>query len=279
MAFKKNKAPRLLYEDEPIHIKALRENMDENVKEITVDSGRLFEDVKQYLKETNKANIGLKSYDAPRSIFEYYEVQNQVNGLYNGIVPFKKGGYIKIDSTEALTVIDINSGKFKGVEDVENSLLMLNLNAAKEISRQIILRNIGGLIVVDFIDMEKQENNEKVKQAMYDGLSKSKMYFRTTDISEFGLMEITRKRDAKRIEEVYFECCPLCGGRGLVPTEENNCLFNLKKIKYACRQEPVKNVTVMMPEAVKTALERDYKRNLKEYERRYKKKIIIKIGK
>jgi len=278
-AFKKNKAPRLLHEDEPVHIKALRENMDGNVKEIVTDSPRIYDDIKKYIEDTKKKNVDLRLYDGPAAIFEFFEIQSQVSGLYNGIVPFKKGGYMKIDVTEALTVIDINSGKFKGSEDVENSLLTINMNAAREIARQIILRNIGGLIVVDFIDMETKENCRKVKQLMDDELSKSKMFFRTSELSEFGLMEITRKRDAKRIEDVYFENCPCCQGRGLVPTEENNCHFNLKKIKYACRKERGRNVTVMMKAEIKQVLEREYKKEIRDLEANYKKKIIIKIEK
>lgn len=278
-AFKKHKAPRLLHEDEPVHVKALRENMDGHVKEIITDSQRIYDDVKKYIEDTKKKNVELRLYEGPAAIYEYYEIQNQVSGLYNGIVPFKKGGYMKIDVTEALTVIDINSGKFKGSEDVENSLLTLNMSAAREIARQIILRNIGGLIVVDFIDMETKENCRKVKQVMDDELSKSKMFFRTTELSEFGLMEITRKRDAKRIEDVFFENCPCCQGRGLVPTEENNCHFNLKKIKYACRKERGRNVTVMMRESIKKLIEKDYRKELKDLEVKYKKKIIIKIEK
>jgi Ribonuclease G/E len=114
---------------------------------------------------------------------------------------------------------------------------------------------------------------------MDDELSKSKMFFRTSQLSEFGLMEITRKRDAKRIEDVYFESCPCCQGRGLVPTEENNCLFNLKKIKYACRKEMGRNVTVMMKEKIKKLIEKDYKKEIKDLETKYRKKIIIKIEK
>lgn len=273
------KAPKLLHQDEPVHIKALREHMGNDVKEIITDSKPIYSDAQKYLEDNRRTNVALKLYEGPAPMFEFYDLQSQVSGLYNGIVPFKKGGYMKIDVTEALTVIDINSGKFKGSEDVENSLLMINMNAAREIARQIILRNIGGLIVVDFIDMETQENCRKVKECMDQELSKSKMFFRTSELSEFGLMEITRKRDAKRIEDMYFEPCPCCSGRGLVPTEENNCRYSLKKIKYACRKERGRNVTVMLREGIKKALERDYKKELKELERIYKKKIVIKIEK
>ena len=229
---KKRKAPSLVYEDEPLPVKTLREHMDAGVREVITDTGRIHDKVKAYFKSTRRKNIKLKQYEGAESIFEYYGLQNQVEGIFNSIVPFKKGGYIKIDVTEALTVIDINSGKFKGTDDVESSLLMLNLNAVKEIARQIILRNIGGLIVVDFIDMQAEENRQMVKAAMDEELSKSKLFFKTLKISEFGLMEITRKRDAKKVEEEYFEECGCCGGRGIVLTGESVCINWLKKIKY-----------------------------------------------
>src|ERR1035437_7791821 len=137
--YRKYRSPRMLYKEQDIAIKVLREHVDSTVSEIIADDPKVYDEVKLYTGADN--------------IFEYYKISTQSEGIYNNIVSFKKGGYIKIDVTEALTVIDINSGKFKGAEDVENSLLNLNLNAAREVARQIIIRNIGGLIVVDFIDM------------------------------------------------------------------------------------------------------------------------------
>ena len=277
-AYKKHKAPRVLYTEQDLAIKVLREYVDTNTAEIITDDEKTHDSVKVYMEETSKKNARVVFYNGVDHIFEYYKISSQVDGIYNNIVSFKKGGYVKIDVTEALTVIDINSGKFKGAEDVENSLLNINLNAAREAARQIILRNIGGLIVVDFIDMQEEANRKKVKAVMDEELAKSKMYFKTLDISEYGLMEITRKRDSKRVDDVSFADCQQCNGRGKVLNEESLCINYLRKIKYACRKASSRGVAVMMPENVKKSLESLYRDRIKEYERRYGKKITIKIG-
>ena len=186
--------------------------------------------MEKYLKTAYNRTVDLNLYEGNDPLFEYYALQGQVDGIFSNIVSFKKGGYIKIDLTEALTVFDINSGKFKGVEDVESSLLAVNLHAAREIARQIILRNLGGLIVIDFIDMQSEENRKKVKEVMEQELGKSKMYHKVGNISEFGLMELTRKRDSRRVEDIYFEECPKCNGHGRILTDENICIKYMKKL-------------------------------------------------
>lgn len=276
--YKKYKSPRMLYKEQDIAIKVLREHVGTEVSEIITDTPAVYDAVKLYMDETSKKAAEVKLYGGAEHLFDYYKISSQTEGIYNNIVSFKKGGYIKIDVTEALTVIDINSGKFKGTEDVENSLLNLNINAAREVARQIIIRNIGGLIVVDFIDMLSSENRDKVKAVMDEELAKSKVYFKTLEISEYGLMEISRKRDAKRIDDTSFMECPRCLGRGRVLNEESVCYNYLKKIKYECRKSSQRGVLVMMPENIKKIIEKEYKEKLKEYERTYGKKVTIKIG-
>jgi ribonuclease G len=276
--YKKYKAPRVIYTEQDLAIKVLREYVDATTAEIITDDEKTHDSVKWYMEETSKKNAKVMYYGGVDHIFEYYKLASQVDGIFNNIVSFKKGGYIKIDVTEALTVIDINSGKFKGVEDVENSLLNINMNAAKEVARQLILRNIGGLIVVDFIDMQEEANRKKVKAVMDEELAKSKMYFKTLEISEYGLMEITRKRDSKRVDDVNFAECQCCQGRGRVLNEESVCINYLKKIKYACKKAASRGVLVMMPEKVKKSIESLYKDRIRDYERRYGKKLTIKIG-
>jgi ribonuclease G len=276
--FKKPKSPKVLYREQDLSIKVLREYVNESVEKIIIDDPMVHDEVKKYMDETSKKGAQVEYYGGKEHIFEYYKIAGQVDGIYNNIVSFKKGGYIKIDVTEALTVIDINSGKFKGVEDVENSLLNLNLNAAREVARQIILRNIGGLIVIDFIDMQIEENRDKVKAVMDEELSKSKMYFKTLRISEYGLMEITRKRDSKRVDDECFMECPRCAGRGRVLNEETVCINTFKRIKYECKKSSGRNVSVMMPQDVKKYIEKNYRDKIKEFEKKYSKKINIKVG-
>ncbi len=271
-----SRAPVLLRAEQSLPLKILRENLDAETSEIVTDNKQIYDDIKAYLNETHHRSIDLNFYDGYEQMFDYYGFQNQVDGMFNNIVAFKKGGYIKIDITEALTVFDINSGKFKGVEDVENSITTININAAKEICRQIILRNIGGLIVVDFIDMKNEDNKKKVKEVMEQELSKSKAYFKCADISEFGLMEITRKRDAKRIDDMFFEECPKCNGHGRILTEEYVCIKYMKKIRHECMKTLEENVSVTMPERIKEKINSEYIEKLHEYEIKYKKNIIIK---
>lgn len=275
-AYKKAKSGGLVYSEQGGTLNVLREFADSGIEEIITDSREIYEEAKEYLTRNNRDASRLKYYDGIDSIFEHYGLERQVEGVYNSIVSIKKGGYIKIDLTEALTVIDINTGKFKGSENAEESITAANIGAAREIARQIILRNIGGLIVVDFIDMMKEENRKSVRRVMEEELKKSKLYFKTTPISEFGLMEISRKRTSQRPEDLYFEPCACCSGRGRVFSHDNNCIRALKRIKYECRKSQDKNVAIMVTESVKDALSKSYKKSLKAIEKDTKKKILLK---
>ncbi len=276
--YKKGRTGSLLYKEQEAAITVLREFADSAVEAVITDSEEIFSLAKGYMTENNRDASRLKLYEGPDPLFEYYALERQVEGVYNSIVSVKKGGYIKTDITEALTVIDINSGKFKGSENAEESITAANIAAAKEIARQIILRNIGGLIVVDFIDMHREENRKAVRRVMDEELKKSKLYFKTAPISEFGLMEISRKRMSQRPDDLYFEPCGCCGGRGRVFTTENNCIRALKKIKYECKKSREKNVAVMFTEEVKKELSKTYKKKISDMEKKYKKKIVLKSG-
>lgn len=273
--YKKVKSPALLYEEEAFEIKISRDILNTSIKEIIVDSENVYKEINKYVKKTKLKNIKIKLYKGQDDIFKYYNFMNQIEDLKNNIIPFKKGGYLKIDTTEALTVIDVNSGKFKGESDVESSILMLNLNAAREIARQIILRNIGGLIVVDFIDMQVEENKKLVKKEIEQELSKSKIYFKTTEINEFGLLIISRKRTSDKISEMYLEQCQNCAGRGVVPTKESICIEQLKKIKYICKTEKKREIVFNISSEIKKEIEKRFIQIIKNYEKTYKKKIIL----
>lgn len=272
---KKAKAPALLYEEEKFPLKILRDILNSSIKEIIIDSKDVLHDVNKYIIRTKMNKVKSKLYKGSENIFKYYKFINQIESLRNKVIPFKKGGYIKIDTTEALTVIDVNSGKFKGENDPESSILMLNLNAAREVARQIILRNIGGLIVVDFIDMQSDENKEILKKEIEQELSKSKVFFKTTGINEFGLLVISRKRTINKTEETYFDQCPACGGKGIIPTKESICIEQLKKIKYICKTEKKREITFDLEPEIKQEIEKKFIQNIKNFEKMFKKKIIL----
>ncbi len=275
--FNIKKAPSLLYNECDIIIKILREHLDNEVTEIIVDSEEIFNNIQEFLKTVIGKRMVLKNYDGVKPIFEYFKLDEQIKSLYSNVISIKKGIYIKIDHTEALTVIDINSGKFKGDTDLEKSIFLTNEIAAKEIARQIILRNIGGLIVVDFIDMKSQQDKEKIKEIMDKELAKSRHFFKTTPISDFGLMEIVRKRAEKRIDEIYFKECDNCKGRGITLSKENICFKYLKDIKYKCKKEITEEVMIFLPADIKKEIESKYCELVKRYEKLYNKKILLKV--
>ncbi|MEI7640894.1 MAG: Rne/Rng family ribonuclease [bacterium] len=276
---KKHKAPKLLYKEQEMPIRVLRENLDESVKTIWVDDKNTYENLKRHISKIykNKKNIQLKLFEGKENIFTSFGFVQQVENIYKNIVSFKKGGYISVDVTEALTVFDINSGKHKGAENVEESIYQLNLNAAQEVAHQIILRNIGGIIVIDFIDMKELDNRKKLKALMEKELSRSKLSFKIADISEFGLMEITRKRVANRIDDLYFEDCYCCSGRGRLITLEKQCFNKLKEIKYKCKSDPEKNILAVLTKRIKEKLVSEYSDTLAQYERVYRKKIVLEL--
>lgn len=274
-SYKKAKVPALLYEEEKFYLKILRDMLNNSVKEIVTDSEDVLQDVNKYIKKTKMNKVKLKLFKGHENIFKYFNLVGQIESLKNKVVPFEKGGYLKIDTTEALTVIDVNSGKFKGESDVESSILMLNLNAAREVARQIILRNIGGLIVVDFVDMQLDENKNLLKQEIERELSKSKIYFKTSEINEFGLLVISRKRTTNKIEETYFEQCPTCDGKGIIPTKESICIEQLKKIKYLCKSEKKREIVFTLSPEIKQEIQKRFIQNIKNYERIFRKRIIL----
>lgn len=274
-SYKKAKAPALLYEEEKFPLKILRDVLNSSIKEIITDSEDVLQDVNKYIKKTKMNKVKSKLYKGSENVFKYFNLMNQIESLKNKVVPFKKGGYLKIDTTEALTVIDVNSGKFKGESDVESSILMLNLNAAREVARQIILRNIGGLIVVDFIDMQLDENKNLLKKEIEQELSKSKVFFKVTDINEFGLLVISRKRTANKTEETYFDQCPNCEGKGIIPTKESICIEQLKKIKYICKSEKKREIVFNLSPEIKQEIQKRFIQNIKNYERIFRKRIIL----
>ncbi|MCX8094114.1 MAG: Rne/Rng family ribonuclease [Candidatus Goldbacteria bacterium] len=274
-SYKKEKAPALLYEEEKFYLRILRDTLNNSINEIIVDSEGIYNDIKKYIKKAGINKPKLKLYKGVDSIFKYYNLENQINNLKSRIIPFKKGGYLKIDTTEALTVIDVNSGKFKGESDVESSILMLNLNAAKEIARQIILRNIGGLIVVDFIDMQSEENKRMLRKELEQELSKSKIYFKTTEINEFGLLVISRKRVVDESGGSFYDICPYCSGNGVIPSKESICIEQLKKIKYICKSEKKKEIVFNLAPEIKQEIQKRFSLYIKKYEKEYKKKIIF----
>jgi ribonuclease E len=212
--------PRLLYREPDLAVRLLREELNTEYRAVIIDDPTLYEQVRRYV-----ANVSpdlaerVELYDTavePLPLFERYHVHEQLHKALDRKVWLPSGGSLIIERTEALTVIDVNTGKNVGKTNLEETVYRNNLEAAEEVARQLRLRDIGGIIVIDFIDMEIRENRDKVSAALRNALARDKTRTQVSDISELGLVEMTRKRISEGLIESLSTVCEVCNGRGIV---------------------------------------------------------------
>ena len=209
--------PGLIQEEDDVVTRTLRDYYAEDIKEIWVDNPEAFQKALQFLKKTTpRRQKDLKLFVGDRSLFATYHIEKQVEQLTARVLSLKSGGSIVIEQTEALVSIDVNSGKSNQEENIEDTALRTNLEAAEEIARQVRLRNLAGLIVVDFIDMETESSRRKVEQQIQTAMVRDKAQRRYGNISQFGLMEMSRQRLAVGISRTIESICPTCNGKGKI---------------------------------------------------------------
>jgi ribonuclease E len=217
---KSTRAPALLYREPDMAVRVIREEFNRNYRAVVIDDRSLFEEVRDYVSSINPELADRIEWagdsDDPLPVFERYHVHEQIHKALDRKVWLPSGGSLIIERTEALTVIDVNTGKNVGTSNLEETVFRNNLEAAEEIARQLRLRDIGGIIVIDFIDMEIAANRNEVIKTFRGALSRDKTRTQVFDISELGLVEMTRKRISEGLVESFSETCPTCGGRGIV---------------------------------------------------------------
>jgi ribonuclease E len=220
---KRSKPARLLYQEPPLVLRLLREEFTKEYRGVLIDDRALYEEVRAYIEAvTPELAERIEYYDEAEEglpLFERHHVQEQLLKALDRKVWLPSGGSLIIERTEALTVIDVNTGKNVGRSNLEETVFRNNLEAADEVARQLRLRDIGGIIVIDFIDMEIRDNREKVGRAFRDALARDKTRTQVFDISELGLVEMTRKRVSEGLVESVSETCPTCEGRGYLLDE------------------------------------------------------------
>jgi ribonuclease E len=216
-------APGLLYREPDLAVRIVREEFNRDYRGVVIDDFDLFNQVSGYVEQVNPELSDRVEYYDPMAenlpVFERFHVHEQLHKALDRKVWLPSGGSIIIERTEALTVIDVNTGKNVGTSNLEETVYRNNLEAAEEVARQLRLRDIGGIIVVDFIDMEVRENREKVAAALRAALARDKTRTQVFDISELGLVEMTRKRVSEGLVESLSGVCAVCGGRGIVLDE------------------------------------------------------------
>jgi ribonuclease G len=224
-------APQLLYEDLPLQLRVVRDLARPEVTRILVDSHENFAALRDFCgKHMPEVADLVELYSGERPIFELHGVEDDIQRALGRVVPLKSGGHLVIDQTEAMTTIDVNTGSFVGRRSQEETLFKTNLEAATVLARQLRLRNLGGIIIVDFIDMHDAEHRRQVHRALEKAMARDPARNKITGVSELGLVEMTRKRTRESLEHMLCETCPSCGGRGVLKTAETVCYEIFREI-------------------------------------------------
>jgi ribonuclease G len=222
-------APTLLHQDLDLALRVVRDLLRQDFTVLWVDGEETYERIVEFLDQVQPPLVGkVKLFRQGSTLFEQFGIEEQIEAALKSKVWLKSGGYIVINPTEALVAIDVNTGRYVGQSNLEDTVLKTNLEAVSEIVRQIRLRDLGGIIVIDLIDMIEQEHREQVFASLESELRKDRAKTKVLNISEFGLVEITRKRSRANLERLLTQPCPYCGGRGRIKSLTTICL-NLRK--------------------------------------------------
>lgn len=269
-------APALLYGDIDLLFRSVRDFMTYDVERLVIDSHEEYDRLREFAKTYFPRLIDkIELYEGKEPIFDAFAIELDISRALNRRVWLKSGGYIVIDQTEAMTVIDVNTGKYVGKESLEETILKTNLEAVKEIAYQIRLRNIGGIIIIDFIDMERIESREKVSKAFTDIMKKDRAKSTIYNISELGIVQMTRKRVRDSLERVLCEYCPYCEGRGFIKSTRTITYEIFRKLN---KISPQKGTTIIINAnpAVAELLSDDERSGLEEIENTFDINIIVK---
>jgi ribonuclease G len=270
------RAPSILHQDLGIIFRVIRDLHSHNLKKIIVDDVFVYERVGEFLKDyLPEQGCEVVYFDEKDPILEVFGIEVEIAKLLQKKIWLKSGGYIVLDYTEALTVIDVNTGRYLGRKDLEDTILRTNLEAVKEIAYQIRLRNIGGIIIVDFIDMERKESRETVFQTLMDALKKDRIKTFAYPISELGLVQITRKRTRHNIVNLLTETCPTCEGSAYIKSRYTVCYEVLRELRTFCRKEGGKRINVYLSPDVASLLYEEEKSSIEFIENTYNTKVNI----
>jgi ribonuclease G len=271
-------APALLYEDLDITLRVARDYFTEDVDKIIIDSHSEYERLRAFIGTFQPERINdVEYYEGKDPIFDEYGIEDEIARALSRKVPLSSGGYLIIDQAEALTAIDVNTGRFTGKgKDVEETIYQTNLEAVQEIAYQLRFRNIGGLIVLDFIDMERPKNRDKVYKALVEALKRDRATTTITRISELGLVEMTRKRTRESLGRTLFEPCFFCDGTGQLQSKATICHEIVRQIRREKDTLPGYKVVVNAHPAICDMLRREHKNALEEAQNRFTRQIVVK---
>jgi ribonuclease G len=270
-------APSLIHNDLTMVLRVIRDILSPQVNRIIIDSKEEYENILSFINTyIPKQRHELILYEKDAPIFDAYGIEMEIDKILGRKVWLKSGGYIVIDMCEALVAIDVNTGRYVGKRNLADTILKTNLEAAKEIAYQLRLRNIGGIIIIDFIDMEREGDREKVFQAFEEALRKDRQKTSIFEISELGLVEMTRKRTRENISRILSESCPYCEGAGLIKSKTTVCYDIFREIERSSSALGGNSIMVEANPEVADLFYEEERGGVEELEKRLKKKILIK---
>jgi ribonuclease G len=248
---KQTPAGSVVHEDLPLYLRVLRDMIDDDLEKIRVDSRetwrRMSDFASHYVPEA--ANV-IEHYPGERPIFDLYGVEDEIQKSLERKVLLKSGGYLIFDQTESMTTIDVNTGAYVGSRNLEETIFKTNLEAAQAIARQLRLRNLGGIIIIDFIDMVEEDHRRQVLRALEKALERDHARTQVCDVSTLGLVEMTRKRTRESLEHVLCQTCPTCDGRGSIKTAETVCYEIFREILREARAFDADQLLVLASQSV-----------------------------
>ena len=261
-------APTLLHQDLDLALRVVRDLLRSDYAVLWVDGEETYERIVEFLDQVQPGLVGkVKLFRQEATLFEQFGIEEQIEAALKSKVWLKSGGYIVINPTEALVAIDVNTGRFVGQSNLEDTVLQTNLEAVQEIVRQIRLRDLGGIIVIDLIDMIEQEHREQVFTALEGELRKDRAKTKVLNISEFGLVEITRKRSRANLERLLTQPCPYCSGRGRIKSVATICLNLRKELLHLRGRMGQSEILLRVNPEIARALQQEERAILTEVER------------
>jgi len=278
LALKVN-APSLIFQENNLIVRAMRDHLEDDIGEIIIDDDSTFDDAAKYVKQITPKNLKkLKHYKEPTPLFTRFQIENQIESAYSNEVSLPSGGSVVIDYTEALVAIDINSGKSTKASDIEATALQTNIEAAEEIARQCRLRDLGGLIVIDFIDMRQYKNQRAVENTLKAAVRIDRARVSIGGISKFGLLEMSRQRLRPSLDDSAYGICRNCSGIGKVRSTESLALSVLRLVGEEARKEKTKSVIADIPSDTANYLLKEKSDWINDIEEREKIDVVLKAN-
>ncbi|HLB05586.1 MAG TPA: Rne/Rng family ribonuclease [Thermodesulfobacteriota bacterium] len=270
-------APSLIHSELNLTLRVIRDMFSADISRLVIDSNNEYEKAMEFVNTfMPKVSEFIELYERDEPIYDAYGIELEISRALGKRVWLKSGGYIIIDQTEALTAIDVNTGRYTGKKKLEDTVLKTNLEAVKEVAYQLRLRNLGGIIIIDFIDMDKPANREKVYNALMEALKKDKARTNILKISEFGLIEMTRKRVRESLNQLLCEPCPYCDGRGRIKSKNTICYGIFRAVRRESPDLPGEKILIAVNPEIADLLYDEESQGVEELERSLAKKIIIK---